>query len=57
MTATSAEHAQLVAERAGLSARLNALARLVEIGSERRGADGFSDELLDSANALLTRAG
>src|SRR5580698_6638277 len=57
MTVTTADQDQLVAERAGLSARRTALAGLVQIGSERRGADGFSDELLDSANALLTRAG
>src|SRR5580692_4332553 len=57
MTVTTADQDQLVAERAGLSARLTALAGLVQIGSERRGSDGFSEELLDSANALLTRAG
>jgi GTP-binding protein EngB required for normal cell division len=56
MTAT-ADQAQFVAERAGLSARLNALARLVQIGSARRGSDGFSDDLLAEAEGLLTRAG
>ncbi len=56
MTAT-ADQAQFVAERAGLSARLNALARLVQIGSARRGSDGFSDDLLADAEGLLTRAG
>ncbi len=57
MTVTAADQDQLVAERAGLSARLTALAGLVQIGSERRGSDGFGEELLDSASALLTRAG
>jgi GTP-binding protein EngB required for normal cell division len=57
MTVTAADQDQLVAERAGLSARLTALAGLVQIGSGRRGSDGFSEELLDSASALLTRAG
>jgi GTP-binding protein EngB required for normal cell division len=56
MTAT-ADQAQFVAERAGLSARLNALARLVQIGSARRGSDGFSGGLLADAEGLLTRAG
>lgn len=57
MTALTTEQVQFVAERAGLSARLNALSRLVQIGSVRRGADGFSDDLLAEAEALLTRAG
>jgi GTP-binding protein EngB required for normal cell division len=57
MTAVTTEQEQFVAERAGLSARLNALSRLVQIGSARRGPDGFSDDLLDEAEALLTRAG
>ncbi|HXW47782.1 MAG TPA: GTPase [Streptosporangiaceae bacterium] len=57
MTVITADQAQLDAERAGLSARLNALARLVQIGSARRGADGFSDDLIAEASALLTRAG
>jgi GTP-binding protein EngB required for normal cell division len=45
--------------RAGreLSARLSALARMVQIGSARSGPDGISQELLDDASALLTRAG
>lgn len=42
--------------RPGLSARLSALARLVEIGSSRREA-GFSAELLQDAEQLLDRAG
>jgi GTP-binding protein EngB required for normal cell division len=57
MTATTADETQLAVERAGLSARLNALARMVQIGAARRGPDGFSDELLADAEALLTRAG
>ena len=40
-----------------LSARLGALARLVQIGSARSGADGISRDLLDDADALLARAG
>jgi GTP-binding protein EngB required for normal cell division len=55
MTATTAD--QLLAERAGLSARLAALARLIQIGSARRGADGFSDKLLADAGDVLARAG
>jgi GTP-binding protein EngB required for normal cell division len=45
--------------RAGseLSSRLSALARLVQIGSARSGADGVSRELLDDAGDLLGRAG
>ncbi len=40
-----------------LSARLGALARLVQIGSARSGTDGISRDLLDDADALLARAG
>jgi GTP-binding protein EngB required for normal cell division len=45
--------------RAGsdLSSRLGALARLVQIGAARGGADGISPDLLDDASALLARAG
>jgi GTP-binding protein EngB required for normal cell division len=57
MTLTSMDQAQLSAERAGLSARLTSLARLVQIGSARRGPDGFGDDLLADADELLTRAG
>ncbi len=57
MIGSSAAQAQLLAERAGLSARLAALAGLVEIGSARRSTDGFGDDLLAEANDLLTRAG
>jgi len=45
------------AERAGLSARLTALSRLVQIGGARTGADGFGEDLLAEASDLLTRAG
>ena len=41
----------------GVSARLGALARLVQIGSARTGPDGFSDQLLGEASYLLSRAG
>jgi GTP-binding protein EngB required for normal cell division len=40
-----------------LSARLGALARLVQIGSARSGPEGISRDLLDDADALLARAG
>jgi GTP-binding protein EngB required for normal cell division len=42
---------------AGLSARLTALARLVQIGTARSGDSGFSKQLLGDAEALLVRAG
>jgi GTP-binding protein EngB required for normal cell division len=45
------------ADRASLSARLTALARLVQIGKVRTGPDGFSDDLLSEASDVLTRAG
>jgi GTP-binding protein EngB required for normal cell division len=57
MIGSSMVQTQLLAERAGLSARLTALARLGQIGSARRGADGFSEELLADADELLVRAG
>jgi GTP-binding protein EngB required for normal cell division len=40
-----------------LPGRLNALARLVQIGSARGGPDGFDPELLEEAADLLGRAG
>ena len=40
-----------------LPARLNALARVVQIGSARGGPDGFDPDLLEEAAALLGRAG
>jgi GTP-binding protein EngB required for normal cell division len=40
-----------------LPRRLNALARLIQIGSARGGQDGFSTELLEEAVDLLARAG
>jgi len=42
---------------AGLSDRLSALARLVQIGSARTGADGFGADLLADTEDLLGRAG
>ena len=42
---------------ADLSQRLTAVARLVQIGSSRSGADGFSAELINDAEALLAKAG
>src|SRR5215468_7895992 len=42
---------------ASLSQRLTAVARLVQVGSARGGADGFSAELIEDAEALLTKAG
>jgi GTP-binding protein EngB required for normal cell division len=41
----------------GLSARLTALTRLIQIGSARTGAGGFSEELLRDAEQLEERAG
>jgi GTP-binding protein EngB required for normal cell division len=41
----------------GLSARLTALTRLIQIGSTRTGGGGFSEELLRDAQALEERAG
>jgi hypothetical protein len=40
-----------------LPARLNALARLVQIGSVRGGPDGFDPDLIEDAADLLGRAG
>ncbi len=57
MSATLTAQLPGTAERLGLSSRLAALARLVQIGDERRGPDGFSDELLTEAGDLLKRAG
>jgi GTP-binding protein EngB required for normal cell division len=45
------------AGRASLPGRLNALARLLQIGSVRGGPDGFDSELLEEAADLLGRAG
>ncbi len=42
---------------AGLSARLTALARLIQIGTARAGRDGFDAKLLHDAEDLLARAG
>ncbi|HET9895583.1 MAG TPA: GTPase [Streptosporangiaceae bacterium] len=41
----------------GLSARLMALARMIQIGSARSGRDGFSKKLLGQAEDVLGRAG
>jgi GTP-binding protein EngB required for normal cell division len=49
--------AEALAERAGLSARLAAMAGLARIGAARRGHDGVSEDLLTDAGELLTRAG
>jgi GTP-binding protein EngB required for normal cell division len=43
--------------RAGLPARLTALARLIQIGAARVGPDGFDLTLLEEAEDLLARAG
>jgi GTP-binding protein EngB required for normal cell division len=40
-----------------LSARLSALARLIQIGAARSGGDGISPKLIDDAGDLLGRAG
>jgi len=57
MTVTLTPEVADGAERAGLSARLTALARLVQIGAPRTGPDGFGEDLLTEASDLLTRAG
>lgn len=57
MTVMVAAQVSDSADRAGLSARLTALARLVQIGSARTGPDGFTPDLLAEASDLLTRAG
>ncbi len=57
MTATLATRVEPAAERSGLSTRLTALARMVQIGAVRTGPDGFSEQLLADASGLLTRAG
>jgi GTP-binding protein EngB required for normal cell division len=41
----------------GLSGRLTALARMVQIGAARTGPDGFDPELLQDAEQLVARAG
>lgn len=41
----------------GLSARLMALARMIQIGSARTGRDGFGEKLLTDAEEVLARAG
>jgi GTP-binding protein EngB required for normal cell division len=43
-------------DRAELSVRLAALARMVEIGAVRSGPEGFSEELLSSTSELLAKA-
>ncbi len=57
MTATLTAQISDAADRAGMSARLTALSRLVDIGWARRGQEGFSEELLSEASDLLDRAG
>ncbi len=44
-------------QAAGLSARLMALARMIQIGTARSGRDGFSKKLLSQAEDVLGRAG
>ena len=57
MTATMTARMSDADQRAGLSDRLNALDRLVQVGSVRCGPDGISEELLSQAEDVLTRAG
>jgi GTP-binding protein EngB required for normal cell division len=57
MTATLTAQLSDAADRAGLSARLSALARLVQLGRTRTGPDGFREDLLTEAGELLARAG
>ncbi len=56
MTVTMQPEVSSSADRAGLSARLSALANLVKIGWARRGSGGFSAELLTDASDVLARA-
>ena len=56
MTATLTAQFAGPADRAGLPARLSALARLVRAGWARRGPDGFGDALLADASNVLDRA-
>jgi GTP-binding protein EngB required for normal cell division len=54
----SAELLAAAAEQtSGLSARLMALARMIQIGTARSGRDGFSKKLLSQAEDVLGRAG
>ncbi|HEY7145730.1 MAG TPA: GTPase [Streptosporangiaceae bacterium] len=48
---------ELTGTGAGLSGRLTALARLIQIGAARGGSDGFGRQLLEDAEDLLARAG
>lgn len=57
---TAAEAGELTAaeqEAIGLSARMIAMARMIQIGSARSGRDGFSKKLLADAEEVLARAG
>jgi GTP-binding protein EngB required for normal cell division len=56
MTATLTGQPLDTADRAGLAARLNSLASLVRIGWARRGADGFSPQLVAEASEVVDRA-
>src|SRR5262249_41527579 len=55
--ASSIYTGELPTSGVGLSERLGALARLVQIGSARVGPDGFGAGVLADAEALLARAG
>ncbi len=58
-TAAAASHRAGTEQLAGpsLSDRLAAMAHLIDIGSARGGPNGFSEEFLRDADALLSRAG
>jgi GTP-binding protein EngB required for normal cell division len=56
MTVTTMPRQSDAADRAGLSGRLSALARLVQVGWARRGPGGFSAKLLADATDVLARA-
>ena len=56
MTATLTAQLSDAADRAGLSGRLSALARLVQTGWARGGPDGFNEDLLADASDVLARA-
>ncbi len=55
--ALAAADGDLAQQSSGLSARLMALARMIQIGTARSGRDGFSKKLLSQAEDVLGRAG
>jgi len=56
-TAVGADAARSTSPVQGLSARLTALARLIQIAGSRTGSGGFGEDLLQDARDLVDRAG